>query len=356
MTRVAILTNVVFPGDAVSNDVRGMRAALAAEGHEVQVFAEGAAVESGLARHYRDAADYLREPTSCLIYHFAIGWEPGLELLRRVRCKRVVKYHNVTPPHFFEGYNDEYEAGCRRGREHVRLVAEAACELYVSDSEYNARELADAGVSSARSAVVPPFHHIDRLASLAADPEVIRRYGADGAVNLLSVGRIVPNKRHELLIEAFARYRAGYDARARLLIAGKEDERLSAYGRRLRRWIGRLNLKDSVIFTGGISDEALKAFYSIAAAFVLTSEHEGFSVPLVEAMAARVPIVARVERAGPGAAGRRGGGASREPRAARAADRSRPRAISEALFESAHPGAALDGARPAVGEPGFKLV
>ena len=292
MTRIAILTNVVLPGDAVSNDVLGMRDALSAEGHEVQVFATGAAVEAGIAKAAPDAIGYLRDPNDCLIYHFAFGWEPGLDLLRNVRCKRVVKYHNVTPPEFFEGYSQEYVDGCRRGREHVALVAQAGCDLYLSDSDYNAGELIAAGAVPARSFVVPPFHHIDRLESVAADQAVLRRYGQDGLTNLVNVGRIVPNKRHELLLESFARYRSQYDPSARLLIVGREDDRLAAYGRRLRRWARLLGLGDSAVFTGGVTDEQLKAIYSVAAAFVLTSEHEGFSVPLVEAMAARVPIVA----------------------------------------------------------------
>jgi glycosyltransferase involved in cell wall biosynthesis len=77
-----------------------------------------------------------------------------------------------------------------------------------------------------------------------------------------------------------------------LLIVGKEETRLNNYSSLLREMVRRLGLQGHVVFTGGVSDQALKAYYLASRAFMITSEHEGFCVPLVEAMALRLPIVA----------------------------------------------------------------
>ena len=84
-----------------------------------------------------------------------------------------------------------------------------------------------------------------------------------------------------------------------MIIAGKGGEGLSSYSKFLHRAVQKLGLTDSVIFTGGISDEVLKAFYLVADAFVTVSEHEGFCVPLVEAMAMKLPITAYASTAIP---------------------------------------------------------
>jgi glycosyltransferase involved in cell wall biosynthesis len=125
----------------------------------------------------------------------------------------------------------------------------------------------------------------------------------DGKVNILMVGRVSPNKGHVALLEAFATYYYHYNNNCRLLIVGKGGEGLSPYSALLLRAVSSLGLEDSVVFTGGVTDEALKAYYMVADAFMITSEHEGFCVPLVEAMAMKLPIMAYASTAIPGTVG-----------------------------------------------------
>lgn len=120
--------------------------------------------------------------------------------------------------------------------------------------------------------------------------DVIAAY-RDGKTNILSVGRVAPHKNQAALIEAFAIYHHDYNLRSRLLIVGREDETFKSYSDRLREIIKFLCLEDSVVFTGELSDSALKACYLLSTVFMMASSHEGFSVPLVEAMALKVPIV-----------------------------------------------------------------
>jgi glycosyltransferase involved in cell wall biosynthesis len=167
------------------------------------------------------------------------------------------------------------------------------------------RELVAEGASESKSFVVPPFHHVDRLDSIEPDASVLKSC-SDGKVNICMVGRVAPNKSHPALIEAFAAYHHDYNPHSRLIIAGKEEVRLAKYSKLLRAMTRRLDLQDDVIFTGEVSDRALRAYYAAAQVFMITSEHEGFCVPLVEAMALKIPIVAYASTAIPETVGTAG--------------------------------------------------
>src|SRR5262249_45175604 len=154
-----------------------------------------------------------------------IGWDDGLTYVREARCKRVVKYHNVTPPEFFDDLSRDYLHACRVGREELEAVAGAGCDRYLFDSEYNMRELFEVGAEEGRSWVVFPFHRTECLQTAEADVSLLDAF-RDGKTNFLSVGRLAPNKGHLLLITAFAIYHHEYNPNSRLLIVGKEDPAL----------------------------------------------------------------------------------------------------------------------------------
>lgn len=276
--------------DAISNDLRGMQAVLKKSGHDARLFAN----ENLTSVNVSPAAkikDYLHGPNDILIYHYSMGWDYGLKLLHELNCRKVVKYHNVTPPEFFVGFSADFELVCGAGRKQITDIVRADCDLYIADSQYNAEELIKEGADRSKCFVAAPFHHIDRLEGLAPDTQVLDQF-VDYKTNILMVGRVAPNKGHASLIETLAIYRSEYSKHARLLIVGKDEERLASYSQSLRELAVSLGVEDSVIFTGGVSDAQLKAYYLAADFFMLTSHHEGFCVPLVEAMALKVPIIA----------------------------------------------------------------
>ena len=287
MKRVAILTPSLTTADAVSNDVLGERDALKRNGNDVKVFSDVAAVRK-----------FLKNPADVLIYHHSRGWSPGVQLVHELSCRRVIKYHNVTPAEFFAGFSRTDQDLCERGRRELTDLAAAQCELYLSDSSFNMQELIAIGADPSTSFVVPPFHHIDRLSSIDADETILKKYSHD-TTNILTVGRVVPNKNVHHLIEVFAHYHHDYNNNSRLLIVGKGGEGFSPYSKLLHRVVKLLGLTNAVVFTGGVSDEALKAYYLVADAFVTVSEHEGFCVPLVEAMSMKLPITAYASTAIP---------------------------------------------------------
>lgn len=293
-------------GDAVGNDVSGMLDVLKRLSFDVRIYAADWSLKEPKRRSVHRLKSLLIEPkvwpastiksfltdaTDLLIYHYSMGWDPGMELLKELRCKRVIKYHNVTPPEFFRGWSTNHEDVCRKGREQLEALAKAECDSYLSDSEYNMWELISKGADQSKCFVVPPFHLVDQLQSLEPNFEVLDKY-RNGTTNILMVGRVSPNKGHVALIDAFATYHRYYNNKSRLLVVGKEHEELETYSRFLREHVARLGLQDTVVFTGEVNVAALKSYYLLAKAFMLTSQHEGFCVPLVESMAMKVPIVA----------------------------------------------------------------
>jgi glycosyltransferase involved in cell wall biosynthesis len=291
MTQIAILAQTIATGDAVGNDVCGMGAALSKAGHNVRLYAEGSNVA---AENIWPAAeiDGFLNGEGVVIYHHSIGWHGILDLLSGLRSNRiVVKYHNVTPSRFFFGISSDFETRCRLGRAQLATIAQANYDVYLADSHFNLDELLDNGVSNARAFVVPPFHHADTLLTSPPDFDVLDSC-RDGKVNIIMVGRVSPNKGHARLIEAFANYYYEYNRHSKLFIIGTQEEAFRNYNQALTDLIASLWLKEAVIFTGVVTSRQLKAYYMGAHVFVISSEHEGFCVPLVEAMAMKIPIVA----------------------------------------------------------------
>ncbi len=305
MARFAIVTSHLTSGDAVSNDVVSMQRVLENHGCDARLYAGSADFEEPKVWPLAEIAEFLQEPADVLIYHHSFGWDIGISMLQRMKCKTIIKYHNVTPPEFFAGVSAWHEEKCTEGLRQLEIIATAGYEAYFSDSAFNMRQLLALGADPARNFVVPPFHHIDRLDAIYGDEETLETY-RDGQTNILSVSRVAPHKNQETLIEAFAHYHHYYNANSRLLIIGREEQAFETYSTRLRNLIKFLVLEGKVVFAGEVSDAALKAYYLLSNVFLFVSKHEGFSVPLVEAMAMKVPIVSYGAAAVPETVGKAG--------------------------------------------------
>jgi glycosyltransferase involved in cell wall biosynthesis len=292
MPRIAIVSPAILPGDAIGRDVLHMGRVLREQGHEVELFS----TTWGKPQPRNDRDVHVREfladdPSALLILHHSIGWPHAVPLIAASKCRRVVKYHNVTPPRFYDGLDAEYAELCRRGPDQLRELIAHNCDLYLADSPFNLKDLAELGADSRRCAVVPPFNDLENLLNLEPEPEILHDYD-DGRTNLLFVGRRAPSKGHRFLLDAFAVYHHRHNADSRLVMIGRGEPKQDKYTQSLREQVWRLGLHGHVIFVDSVTDAELKAFYQCASVFVLASEHEGFCVPLVEAMALRVPIVA----------------------------------------------------------------
>ena len=291
MKRIGICNTSFEPGDAVSNDMLGMYNILLEKGYESRLFALTSSLSEPAVHPVEALPAFVHGAEDLCIYHYATGWEQGLNLFSSLACRKIIKYHNVTPSEFFEDINEDYAQACRLGRKLLTKLPEMGVDLYVACSDYSRKELIEAGAEASKCGIVPPFHHIDRLKELNADLGALDLFD-DEAVNLLMVGRIAPNKGYDRLIDSFACFTREYNPTSRLLIVGGQDQKLQSYGDYLKNRIAKCGLENRVFFTGKVSDAALKAYYLVADIFLIASIHEGFCVPMIEAMSMKIPIVA----------------------------------------------------------------
>jgi glycosyltransferase involved in cell wall biosynthesis len=196
----------------------------------------------------------------------------------------VVNYHNVTPPEYYAPWDNGMARHQLLAQTQLRELAPRAA-LGLAVSAFNEAELRQAGFS--RTAVVPPAAAIPTGATATATQE--RTAPAAGA-RWVSVGRLAPNKAIELAVMALLVARAHGDAAATLEVVGRPV--VPSYTAALHRFVDDMGLHDAVVFSGALSDATLAAALAEADVFVLTSRHEGFGVPVIEAMTLGVPVVA----------------------------------------------------------------
>ena len=272
-------------GDAIGDSARTVRDMLRAQGHTSDLFA--LTIDEELRGDVLPFADAAAERGDVTIFHFALP-SPMTEAFARLRGARVLQYHNITPAHFFAPYAPGLFRLAALGRRELQSLA-GRVDLALGDSEFNRRELEDLGFT--RSGVFPIAVDTARITGAPRRPALEQILG-DGLINILFVGRIVPNKRiedHIRLAEVYKRY---VDSYYRFVFVGRYDG-VPSYYAQVRALVAEFKmLPDRFWFTGPVPNEDLGAYYRWADAYVSLSEHEGFCVPLVEAMAADVPILA----------------------------------------------------------------
>jgi glycosyltransferase involved in cell wall biosynthesis len=190
---------------------------------------------------------------------------------------------------FWAGWEPVAAGGVAWGLQQLRELA-ARTSLGVADSHYNEEDLLGAGYAA--TATVPLLVDVEHLLAAPTEP-IARRAGT----SWLFVGRLAPNKAQHDLVKALAAARRFHDPDAHLTLVGGGVE--SAYGHTLRRFVRALDLENAVTIAGTVSPARLSAHYDAADVLVVASEHEGFCVPLLEAMSKRLPIVAYAAAAVP---------------------------------------------------------
>lgn len=272
--------NAIFALDAAFRDL-GMRSTISCN-----------RTDDPWARHVRPWSSVARVKWDALLVHYSHGCAVHARLL----CgdsKVILFYHGVTPPEYFRGTSPRLEEASRQGAEELSRWAERA-EHAVAHSHFTARELAAAGF---RKVTVLPYVPYEPLYAVEPDRSVLDRYRGDGWVNLLTVGRVAPNKCLEDCLFVFDYFKRAVHRRSRLFIVGSW-EGTEAYLERLLRLAARLGTQD-VFFTGPVSQATLLGFLKLADAYLCMSEHEGFGVPLLEAMRFGVPVFAYAAAAVP---------------------------------------------------------
>jgi L-malate glycosyltransferase len=279
----------LIPHDATGTHALLLRDALRAAGWRSEIFAE--AIHDDLApeafKHWMypehaapgDVAIYQFTTSSAVAGYLA---ERGLPL--------ILDFHNFTGPEYFAGWEPYSVQRAAAAADELALLAPRAL-LGLADSPFNGEELRRAGC---RRVHVAPVLVDYRRVTEAPDQRVaaeLAHLGADGGADILFVGRVVPSKAQHDLVKALWAYRRLYDPKARLHLVGGTSS--FEYSKALRDFVRDLGLSDAVRLPGEVSDAALAAYFGTADVYLSLSEHEGFGVPLVEAMVAGVPVVTR---------------------------------------------------------------
>lgn len=263
---------------------------------EVQRLArEVLGVESDLFAEYRRGPhaasvrphrDYKARPGDVLVYHMAIG-SVVADFVADRDAPLVVDFHNITPAHFIEPWEPGAAYGCAWGRNQLRDLA-ACAELGIAHSAYSEEELRREGFAD--TAAAPILLDLSAFETEVDGDALARLHDGKKGADWLFVGRLSPNKCQHDLVKALAVYRRLYDPHARLHLVGGSSS--DAYVAAVEGFAAELGLGDAVTLTGSVTPGELAAHYQAADVFVCVSEHEGFCVPLVEAMWNRVPVIA----------------------------------------------------------------
>ena len=285
MKIIQILPTISY-GDAVGNDTVALYHTLKKEGYETAIYAEN--IDSRLKNSDIRRISELPKlsESDVALYHLSTGTKLNYEL-EKLPCRKIIVYHNVTPPHFFEGYSEVSRELCTQGLLGVGHLA-GCVDYCLADSSYNRNELIRMGYQCEIDVlpILIPFDDYKKTPS----KKILNRYDDGEYTNILFTGRIAPNKKQEDVIEAFYYYNKYINPKSRLFIVGSYGG-MEKYYNELQAYADKLGLKN-VFFTGHIKFDEILAYYKTADLFLCMSEHEGFCVPLVEAMFFDVPIVA----------------------------------------------------------------
>ncbi len=294
--KVAIAYFNIVEDDAVGNDILQEYYVLNEKGYDVYLYGEDYCpqVKNKFIKKltWNELLQFIKNKDHILIYHHANYWKNGEKIIEQANCKILLKYHNITPSHFFEPYSAEIAISSQIGTKQTeQLVKTSKITLYLPDSVFNGEELKSYGASEEKIRPLAPFHKIDAFCKVNLNKDLYHQL-KDGKINVLFVGRIAPNKGHKHLIEVVREYVNLYDRNIRLNIVGGLDPKLNSYFEELQNLIKEYRLEDVILFKGRVSFQDLYTYYKASDVFLLMSEHEGFCVPILEAQFSQVPIIA----------------------------------------------------------------
>lgn len=267
-------------GDAITNEMLLIKDILIKNGYESEIYAEH--IADGLKKDIKDIKSYKGNKDSILIIHHSMGFDLFDNIIN-LPDKKIIIYHNITPEHFFD---DEFikryiRKGLKQTAEYRKYV-----DLAYADSNFSRKEMIAMGYKNV--GIIPVQISLDRFDKTDVNKELEKSLKAQ--TNFIFVGRVVKNKKQVDIIKTFNLYHNYFDKKAKLFIIG--DTSNVPYLREVENAIKENDLSENVVLTGKINESDLKTYYANASAFICMSEHEGFGVPLLEAMKMNVPLIA----------------------------------------------------------------
>jgi glycosyltransferase involved in cell wall biosynthesis len=283
--RVDQLVPAFHRGDAIGDTAFHMKNFFLSQGFDSEIYC--LTRDKGSEEDCLLFSDFDKPDSSDItILHYALP-SPLSQAFAKLPSRRVILYHNLTPHSFFEEFSPEMTRISRLGREELTSLAPHV-NMALADSEFNRQELVQMGYP--KTEVFPLFVDFEKYDRPMND--FMYRLFQDGRLNVLFVGRIVPNKKIDDLIRVIFYYKKYISPLVRLIVVGKTSS-LPTYYKSLVRLADEFYLKpEEICFTGHIPDDEMFALYRASDVFLSLSEHEGFGLPFIESMVFDLPIIA----------------------------------------------------------------
>jgi glycosyltransferase involved in cell wall biosynthesis len=293
--RVGLISSSGQARNAIGNQLAEKLGFFVDRGADVRIFLQSAQRLHPALRRHVQVIDKVQ--TSGPVWEFLAGADlviadlaeaydllHFLPLLAGGKPRLLVDYHGITPAHLWSGWRraDLEEGLGRRG------LAWCADYALVHSGFMHGDLVGATGFPADRVFQLDfPLHERFHPGSGFLRAQL----GLGSAALLLYVGRVAPNKRIPVLIEAVARLR-NVQPEVHAVILGDDADIYSEEKRRCRGLADRLGVGTRVHFLGAVEDEGLADAYRDADVLVMPSVHEGFCLPVMEAMASGLPVIA----------------------------------------------------------------
>lgn len=277
-------------GDAISGEALTLMRLLREEGFESDIYSLHTHEKlTGIPKSITSFKEATKEEGigHTILLHYSIA-SPLNEVFHNLsNANKVLIYHNLTPTKWYSSYNARVTKDLIKGREELPELL-ALSDLVLADSQFNATEVEELGAKKVK--VLPLVIDPHRWQE-SPNPGILSALKDHGGKNILHVGRFAPNKCIEDIIKGFYFYHHKFEKKSKLWLIGSDTD-TELYSFELKKLAQELRLKEVVEFVGTVSDGELRAFYEGADAYICMSEHEGFCVPLIEALFYKIPVIA----------------------------------------------------------------
>lgn len=284
---VRIVARNIMTRDAVGNFAMEVAATLASYGIPVRLYAyascrELTGVVSPLGELWRQV-----DPEDIIFYHYSTEDE-FLPRISELNCARkVLYYHNVTPGHWFADCMPEFAQALDRTSEQYPLFS--AFDAVAANSNFSLSNVLPYLAEDTPTAIYPPTMVPDKLQRITPMPVPLPQ---DKRV-ILWVGRVSPNKRPGMAIAVFKQlFSLRDDVALVMVVSGRRD--FAHIATRFESDLEKLpsEYRENIILKEGLSDAELAYVYNNASLLLCTSGHEGYCLPVSEALSFGLPVAA----------------------------------------------------------------
>lgn len=280
--KIYTIVDALSYGDGVGNDIVNMYNAFKKIGMENIICAKF--FDEKLKDYVSSAKYETITKNDIVIYHYC-GYSNIIDEVLKIKTTKIIRYHNITPPSFFDDGETNLKEYCANGLKQLKDYIDCF-DYYLPDSNFNRNDLIEIGANSSRVFVLPCF--IDSF--LSRNTNEVLEIGLSKEKYFIVIGRIVQNKCVDYILKCFEAYYHLYNKNVKLYIIGS-NECSESYSKVISNIYNKMQSKPNVVITGKVSQKDLNTYYKYASGFICMSEHEGFCIPIVEAMRNGVPII-----------------------------------------------------------------